>query len=185
MKHIDESMINEFLDDELPADKQHALQAHLERCPVCRQRLGELRELFATLDAVTDVTLATDLSPRILARIHQQTASMSAWFRLALAAQASATLLLLLGIWPSLERWLDQAARAIAQTPIRQPFPEQLLWEQLLEQASQALTSIQDATPTLEIATGQWGLLLAVAFLVWLLGNRLLFTANSNGDTHG
>ena len=42
------------------------------------------------------------------------------------------------------------------------------------------------AVPTVDLAAVQWALLLGAALIIWLVGNRLLFTSpRQNGGSHG
>ncbi len=63
MPHLDDGLIHELLDGEVPSDRLPPIQAHLASCAACQARLDEERELMAESDqlieALDDVSVAT------------------------------------------------------------------------------------------------------------------------------
>src|SRR5204862_7958896 len=65
--HLDDVLLNEYLDKALEHSARIDVEAHLAHCPECAARLMELRTLFADLDALPDLRLERDLTPTVLA----------------------------------------------------------------------------------------------------------------------
>jgi len=61
--------LSEYLDGELPAAEQTALDAHLEECTACRDVLEGLRGVTAQAGALADRSPAEDLWPGIAAKL--------------------------------------------------------------------------------------------------------------------
>lgn len=61
-KHVE---VSAYLDNMLPPDESRQLVAHLDECPVCRERLGLLTELRGDLRAMPSPQLGFDLSARL------------------------------------------------------------------------------------------------------------------------
>jgi hypothetical protein len=61
--------LSEYLDGELDAEAQASLEAHLERCPECREALAGLRRVLARVHAVEDRMPVRELWPGIAERI--------------------------------------------------------------------------------------------------------------------
>ncbi len=61
--------LSEYLDDELTAEEQAALEVHLPACAACVRALEELRAVRQRAGALEDRAPAADLWPRILERI--------------------------------------------------------------------------------------------------------------------
>lgn len=62
--------LSAYLDDELAPEDAAALEAHLTRCEECVTALGELRAVMAWADSYPGRAPATDVWPRISARLH-------------------------------------------------------------------------------------------------------------------
>lgn len=67
-----ELLINLCLDDMLPSEQLEELQAHLEVCPVCREKFAQMREMKAAL-ADMEVPVPEDLHERIMAYVAENT----------------------------------------------------------------------------------------------------------------
>ena len=93
MNHLSESLLNEFLDNELTQETRVAVEAHVAECPECRERVDELHGLFAELKQLADEVPARDLSTLAL------TSRPGLWLRLALAVQAGLALGILISIF--------------------------------------------------------------------------------------
>lgn len=130
MIHLDEDVLNEYLDDLLDAGQARTVEAHLEGCPACRQRLDMLRAVFQALDDLPDEPLTRDLSAVILARLPatqaqplpraRQSGTWLASWRLPVL-QALAAILLLAATWPfvsqGLVEWLEPGMLALQTLP--------------------------------------------------------------------
>lgn len=64
--HLDEELLNEYLDNVLDAQQRQRAEAHLAGCPDCRARLDELQAVFLALEALPESPLAHDLSAGVL-----------------------------------------------------------------------------------------------------------------------
>jgi hypothetical protein len=93
MKHVDESLLNEYLDEVLKPSARRAVDAHLRACQECSDRLDDLRMVFAGLSLLAAMPLARDLTPGILERLPG--ASLPLGWKLALAVQAGVAMGLL------------------------------------------------------------------------------------------
>ncbi len=65
---VDESDLSAYLDGALPESKRPRVEAHLRSCAGCAQRLDELRQLVATLNALPEAKAPRSfaLSPELL-----------------------------------------------------------------------------------------------------------------------
>ncbi len=61
-----------FLDGELDAARADSLQAHLEGCPSCRERLSLLKRSYEALDALEAVEVPAGFSRRVAARVRRR-----------------------------------------------------------------------------------------------------------------
>ena len=61
--------LSEYVDGVLPPEEQTALEAHLAGCRACADTLAELRRVVARARSLEDRPPATDLWPKIAARI--------------------------------------------------------------------------------------------------------------------
>ena len=93
MNHLSESLLNEFVDNELTQETRVAVEAHVAECPECRVRVDELRGLFMELKQLADEVPARDLSTLAL------TSRPGLWLRLVLAVQAGLALGVLITIF--------------------------------------------------------------------------------------
>lgn len=65
--------LQDWLDADLDAAQTALVESHLAACPVCRERLAELREIDAALaDALPRLALDEAFDRRLLAQIHEQ-----------------------------------------------------------------------------------------------------------------
>ena len=55
MSHLDEGVLHELLDGEIPSSQLGPIQAHLAACAECRTRLDAERQLLADVDGLIDV----------------------------------------------------------------------------------------------------------------------------------
>ena len=88
--HPEEGRLNEYLDGALTAAERGQLEAHLQICPACTTRLGELQRLFAELESLPEEPLGRDLSAGVLASLRPAQPRIAPAFWLGLAAEALA-----------------------------------------------------------------------------------------------
>ncbi|WP_420628794.1 anti-sigma factor family protein [Candidatus Leptofilum sp.] len=180
MNEFNEDYLHEYLDGTLDEQTRQAVEAHLAQSPGARAQLAELEGLFSSLDALPELPLGTDLSARVVAAVGQETAvtRLPRWVWGLLLGQMAIALLLLGNVWPSLLAWLDNG-RAMATDWLA---TVQLSTSALLTEFWAEVTAVWQSptlpTFTIELPTAQWGLLLGLALVVWLAGNRLLFTTD-------
>lgn len=93
MDHLNDTLLNEYLDEMLGESARRRTEAHLSACPPCRARLDDLRTVFRTLGLLGEQPPARDLVPGVLARLPRP--PLSPGRRIALAIQAGAALGLL------------------------------------------------------------------------------------------
>ena len=62
-----EDLISPYLDGELSAADRQAVEAHLHDCPSCRELLGLLGEVNASLQALPELEISPHLQERLLA----------------------------------------------------------------------------------------------------------------------
>jgi anti-sigma factor RsiW len=184
MEHIDESLLNEYLDNALTSDRQQVVEAHLRVCLACQMLLDDLRAVFVALDEIPDVGMKTDLSVRVLTEIRRQEDASAVRLRVLVGVQVAATLGMLTWLWPRLQPWVQDASQRIATASGQLQLPRMLSWPQLTSALTGILDGLVPARPVFELALDQWGLLLGVALLAWLLGNRLLPSSDVNGGHH-
>ncbi|MDD3580462.1 MAG: zf-HC2 domain-containing protein [Desulfobacca sp.] len=77
-------LLSAYMDDELSEAQRELVQAHLGKCPVCRQELARLERLWQTLAALPEVAPPADLVERVLVQLPPRQAPW--WRSLALAA---------------------------------------------------------------------------------------------------
>src|SRR5688572_17009003 len=70
--HLDDVLLNEYLDAALAPATRTEVETHLAHCPDCAARLMDLRALFADLEALPDLRLERDLTPTVLAVLHRR-----------------------------------------------------------------------------------------------------------------
>jgi anti-sigma factor RsiW len=90
MQHLDESLLNEYLDQALDEPTRQVVEAHLAICPDCRTALDKLRFVFSTLAELPEQLLERDLTPAVLAQAITQ--NLSPGWRWLLAIEGALTL---------------------------------------------------------------------------------------------
>ncbi|MCP4419055.1 MAG: hypothetical protein GY805_20760, partial [Chloroflexi bacterium] len=180
MTKFNDDMLQEYLDGTLDEARRQAVEAHLANSSEARSQLAQLEGLFASLDALEELPLLTDLSLGVVEQIRQETAvatSLPRWLWGVLLGQVAVALLLFGNRWLLL---LDGLANG-RQLTVDWFSTVQITILTFLEQLWANLTSLLQAPTlpnlTIDLPIGQWALLFSLALLIWLAGNRLLFTA--------
>ena len=196
--HINEFTLNEYLDDALPETERRAVESHLTTCASCQAELAELQQLFFMLDSVAEASFTVDVATAVAAQIEQESVNSKQWtvnsgVLLVLEIIAAGVLLFLL--WPTVQKWLLPLGSWQAQFMADMIWPTPISWVDMSERVTATSTgSVQavfdqlQSAPPLDLATIQWAVLLGAALVIWLAGNRLLFTNNpppQNGGSHG
>jgi len=184
--HLDDILLNGYLDEALERSARTDVEAHLAHCPDCSTRLIELRTLFADLESLPDLPLERDLTPAVLAVARrkarpQPLASPALGLIFALQAVVSIALLgLALPLFaPSFQSFTtfqfgEQASILFANLLATLSAS----WSALLTSAQNLVsesTSLMQPIQTLPFIS-EAGLMicLSAVFLLWLLGNGLL-----------
>jgi anti-sigma factor RsiW len=177
MNHLDEFQLNEYLDGMLDPASQSAIEAHLTACNTCQAALDDLQAVFLMLDEVDEVALTTDLSARVLAEWQTQSQPESAaWLRPLLFLQGAGAIGMVVWLWPVIGGWLVGMETAVATTLSTFPPIQFDLWSRLLEWETAVSQQFQLVRPTIDLAAGQWALLIGLALIAWLAGNKFLLT---------
>lgn len=181
MQEFNEDLLQEYLDGTLDDETRRAVEAHLANSPAARAQLAELEALFSSLDTLPELPLTRDLSAAVVAKIGWETAvstPLPRWLWGLLLGQALIALLLLGNVWASLLDWVGNG-RDVATDWFATFQLSALAW---LREFWAEITAVwqQPNLPnlTVDLPTSQWALLFGLALLVWLAGNRLLFTAD-------
>jgi hypothetical protein len=64
MQHLDDGLLHELVDGEVPSDQLVAIQRHLEGCAACRARLEEARALATGADDLIEALDVPDVAAR-------------------------------------------------------------------------------------------------------------------------
>lgn len=179
MQEFNEDYLQEYLDGMLDEEARQAVEAHLASSPQARAQLAELEALFASLDGLPELPLATDLSAGVVAQIQQETAvstSLPRWLWGLLLGQVAIALLLLGDRWLSLLDWLGNGRQLAFAWFDTVQLSTTTFFEQLWANFTSLLQTPDLPNLAINLPTSQWALLFGLALLVWLAGNRLLFT---------
>lgn len=176
MDHLNDALLNEYLDEALDKAARRRTEAHLASCPPCRARLDDLRTVFQDLGLLGEQPPARDLVPGVLARLPGT--PLSPGRRIALAIQAGAALGLLAALvrplagLPGMKFSLGPAlGDALARLSAIQP--PALTWPELpMPEVAISLPDLSAWSLPLP-APAAFAMLLAVVVL-WGLGNARL-----------
>jgi hypothetical protein len=178
MNHIDDDLLNEYLDEQLDAAMGKRVDAHLAGCYDCRERLAEMRQLFATMAELPEASLGVDLSRRVVARLSAEfrPRPIPRWTFPIIAVQKLVALALFVWLWPSVQPALETAGRTLPETA-ELLLPAFSLFDVVeplfdgLERLSELGQTIGPDSP-LPILEGF--LIIGLAFILWLAGSGLL-----------
>ncbi|HID50904.1 MAG TPA: hypothetical protein EYP41_02560 [Anaerolineae bacterium] len=179
---IDETILQEYLDGELDEVQRQEVETLLAKSAAARAQLAEWQALYTAFDGVPDVPLTTDLAGQVTAQIAWQTAvSPTPWLRWLLLGQVVVVGILVWRFLPLLETWRGDGR--IAFTLPQFQLPAFTLWQIATGWGTMLLARL-DNLPTFSLPLNQWLLVIAVVLIIWLTGNRLLFTSQ-DGGSHG
>ena len=192
MTHIDEFTLNEYADNALSDEQQAEVEAHLHECAACRAELAELQQLFFTLNNVTEAPFTVDVSVAVESQIEQEAVNSEQWSvnsGLLLVFEVVVAGVLLFLLWPTVQEWLMLARGWQGQLAIDFAVPKLVSWAEITATSAGSVRAVFDqfqSTPFVDLATMQWAVLFSVGLIIWLAGNRLLFTStNESGGSHG
>ena len=73
MRHPEQTLLNEYVDDNLEGERRQVLESHLEQCPACRAQVGFLRQLQQqAADLPQKIEPPRDLWPQIADRLESR-----------------------------------------------------------------------------------------------------------------
>ncbi|MCL4294427.1 MAG: zf-HC2 domain-containing protein [Anaerolineae bacterium] len=181
-----QAKLDRYVESELAADEQAAVENHLETCSACRQRLTNLRQMMALLHQIPSEAPPPDLVGRIVARVEARIPRHPGyWLWLHTAAVGfgilfSAYLLSALG-YQTLLAWQQGGAGQFISLLFNDP-------ALIAHYPAESLYAILEALPVAELA-----LTLGSSLVVLLLVEQLLGVLagwaqprlNSNGNHSG
>lgn len=177
-----EDWIDRYLDGRLSAAEQARFEEHLAGCPSCQRDVTQLSTLCTALDLLQEVPAPAGFRAEVMAGLPRRVAQPAT--RWVLVAQAAATLLLLALAYPTLKGWYAQVSGWFAPGWLSQTVTDVAAWSRAAwASLAPALTVDLDLSWPQGFGLG-WpqAAILAVALVgLWALGNRLLFSAESNG----
>jgi hypothetical protein len=192
MTEFNEDSLQEYLDGTLDDAARQAVEAHLVTSAEARAQLAELEALFSGLEALPEMPLAVDLSLGVVEQIRQETAALSKveaavspslprWLWLLLLSQVVGAVFLLGNRWSVLLDGLENGRRLAGNWISSVQLPSLTFIAQLWANFIDLLQTPTLPNLSIDLPTSQWGLLLALALIIWLAGNRLLFTDSAEG----
>lgn len=184
MTEINEDSLQEYLDGTLSDEARQAVETHLASASEAREQLAELETLFAGLEALPEMPLEIDLSAGVVEQIRQETAvsnSFPRWLWAFLLGQIAVALLLLGNRWSLLLAGLENGRQLAIEWISSVQLPTLTFFTQLWNNFTTLLQTTRLPNLAVDLPTSQWGLLLGLALIIWLAGNRLLFTDSTEG----
>lgn len=181
MQEFNEDLLQEYLDGMLDNKTRQAVETHLANSPTARAQLAELQAMFGSLDTLPELPLTADLSAGVVAQIGRETAvttQLPRWLWGLLLGQAILALLLLGNVWASLLDWVGNGRLLASEWINSLQLPTLAFFDQFWTEVTAVWQPPNLPSLTFDLPAGQWALLFGLALLVWLAGNRLLFTAD-------
>jgi hypothetical protein len=191
INHLDDVVLNEYLDGALPAGQEKEMDAHLAICPGCTARLAEVQQLFAALSGIQDEPPPHDLVPVILARLtlvlpknKRQTAPSypfsPRWVAL-FCAEALAGIACLAWVWS----FLDVQVPTITWQPFLQVFAsslnflqalhsEWLVFQQSIGLLYLTAAGLYSQVPAVKLPERWLVIVIPIGAALWVAGNALL-----------
>ena len=180
MNHLNDTFLNEYLDQQLDPAAHERISVHLAGCSECRERLAEMEQLFTTMANLPEVPLMTDLSQRVVARISAEfkPRPIPRWTFPVIVLQLVAVLVVAIWLGPSMQPDLDSVGRNFSQTA------EQLMPNLSLSEVVEPLLSGIKSLGELGEAVGpdaplpilEGFLIIGLALIVWLAGSGLILS---------
>ena len=197
LSHLDDVILNEYLDGVLPPERINGVEAHLAICPACTARLAEMQQVFAALARLPDQPAPHDLVPAVLDHldmVHQPAPShpfSRGWVAL-FCAEA------LIGI--ACLAWVGSLLDVRIPTISWQPFirifasslnfwqtldTEWLVFQQSIGQLYLTATGLYRQVPALDLPERWLVILIPIGAAVWVAGNSLLLRPRPNQTLGG
>ena len=185
MEEFNEDLLQEYLDGRLDEETRRTVEAHLASSAETRAQLAELEALFADLAGLPELPLTRDLSAGVVAQIAEETAvssSLPRWLWGVLLGQVAIAVLLLGDVWSLLLDWLGNGRALAIDWFATVQLSSLTFFEQLWADVAALLHAPTLPNLAIDLPIGQWALLFGLALVVWLAGNRLLFTADITAE---
>lgn len=189
-EHLEEEVLNEYLDGVLDAAAAQLVAEHLAGCTLCAGQLEALRSVFLALDNLPEAPLGHDLARGVLTKITPPAEIVfSTRARLLLSLQAILAVALVAALWPVIEAGFRsevywQAVEAALLAGIQLVNGWQVGWQEMVATLSGKLGFVEQwiqQWETLPFSTVQVAMLLGISGLAWLAANgRLISASQSN-----
>lgn len=180
MSHLSPERLNLYLDNELDDAARAVAEAHLAGCATCQAELRALETFFAALATLPPEPMPVDLTEAILARLPAPSRPWPAPLVAALlVGQVALTWALVVSRSPALGRWVS-AGGAMSEVAAHKAGENGAAWLALgaatLRAGAAMLLEGMSAlvAPLSTIVPAEWGLLVGLMGLLWLVGNGLL-----------
>jgi hypothetical protein len=173
MNHLDNTILNLYLDDALDAQTRAGVEAHAAECETCRRELEAMRALSASVEAWRTEPIPQDLSVPVLSRLAKRPAPalVSRWGAALLAVQAVSGALILIWLLPTLVRMLGGLVGILPAFD----------WG-VVDPLRNVTSSFAVSFPSL--ALWVWIVALGAGAIVWLVGNRLMLYSLDKSFNH-
>ncbi len=170
--HLTDDQLNEYLDDE-SADRAQ-IELHLSSCGECAARLDALRNLFAEIESIPDLTLSRDLATPFK-RQSSPLYQLPRWLTLTTALQGAIALIIIAFTAPLVLQLISPYTSAL-QTP---SFADVFLllqsqWMVWLNTFSQVQIPTLPEIPVFDLSSLVIVILVIGISTLWLVGNGLL-----------
>jgi hypothetical protein len=182
MKHISNSLLNEYLDEALALPMRRRVESHLAACLECRGRLEDLNLLTRELAGLPDQPLPHDLVPAVLERLPRRWMPTAVIWRLALAIQAGIAIGAASLFASLVPEWGNPAAFLAVVSRLELPHIALPAFE--LPAFDLPVPEIHLPSPGLQPTAGQIVFLALSALLLWGIGNLFLLRSTSNAKTY-
>lgn len=187
LNHLDDNILNEYLDSALDLARRAEVEAHLAVCAECVAKAENLRALFADIESLPDVPLERDLGSGVVASIRRAPfaqPTVSPGLRLVVALQGLVALVLLAIALPLTAQTLNfanspgftsQASTIITDAVAAFNTTRATLTASTQSALAEGLTLINNLPwPSLSLLS--LGAFFAAMSVMWLVGNGLLLT---------
>ena len=192
LTHLDDVVLNEYLDGALPTEQINGVEAHLAICPACTVRLAEMQQVFAALTNLPDKPAPRDLVPAVLDRldaVHQS--ALSYPFSTPWAALFCAEALAGIACLAWVGSFLDVQVPTITWQPFIKVFTsslnfwqtlhtEWLVFQQSIGQLYLTATGLYRQVPALDLPERWLVILIPIGAAVWAVVNSLLLRPRPN-----
>jgi len=170
--HLTDDQLNEYLDNEI-ADRAQ-IELHLSSCSECAARLDALRNLFAEIESLPDLTLSRDFAAAFT-RQSNLSYQLPRWLRLTATLQAAIAVITIIFGAPFTMKFISPYLYDM-QAP---SFAEIFLalrsqWIAWLDRLSQLHIPSIPEIPIIELSSLVIVLTLTGVSVLWIVGNGLL-----------